>query len=61
MNILRLVLAVAWGGCFGNAIANFFKGNINIGLGVLTIGLFIAIFYITSWIVEMNERSKHGG
>lgn len=56
MNILRLVLAGAFGGCFGTATVRFFIGDINIGLGMLTIGLFIAIFYIISWIVEINEQ-----
>lgn len=55
MMTARLILAGAFGGCFGYAIMQFFLGKINIGLGVLAIGLFIAIFYIVSWIIDIRQ------
>jgi len=54
MQILRLILAGGYGGCFGYAISAFFRGRINVGLGVLTIGLLLAIWYIVILIATRD-------
>ena len=52
MRIARLILAGLFGGCFGFAIVQLFAGHLEIGLGVLAIGLFLSIWYVISWIVD---------
>jgi len=46
MNIVRLILAAGCGVCFGYAVRALFWGRLNVGLGVLAIGLFLAILWI---------------
>jgi len=53
MKTARIILAGAMGGCFGFAITELFMGHLEIGLGVLAIGLFLAIWYIVSWVVDI--------
>jgi len=54
MQTAKIILAGAWGGCFGFSIVQFFRGNLNIGLGVLAIGIYLAIWYIVCWIVDRD-------
>ena len=53
MKIARLIFAVTMGGCFGSATISLFGGHINYGLGMLTIGLFFGISYLSSLIADI--------
>jgi hypothetical protein len=52
METARVILAGAMGGCFGFSIVQLFRGNLNIGLGVLAIGILLAICYLACCIVD---------
>ena len=54
MNKARIILAGAFGACFGFSITQLFYGHLNIGLGVLAIGIYLAIWYLALWIVEVK-------
>ena len=53
MKRVRLILANIMGGSFGSAIGSLFAGHINFGLGMLAIGLFIGILYLSSLIADI--------
>jgi len=51
MKIVRLILAGGCAVCFGYATRPLFEGRLNVGLGVLAIGLFLGIL----WIIEEGK------
>ena len=52
MIIVKVTSAIIFSGCFGVSAVRFFQGEIGIGLGLFVIGVFFAVFFISSWIVD---------
>ena len=53
MNTISVIVAMLWGGCFGFAMSRFFLRG-DWGMGVLVIGMFIAIYYIIFWMIRLR-------
>ena len=53
MFLFQIILSVVMGGCFGFSVMEIFTGDLHIGLGVLAIGIFIAIWYLAFVVCDV--------
>lgn len=56
MKVYRMILSIILGGCYGMSATQLFLNNLPLGLGFLTIAVFVSTFYIAVVVTDVGEN-----